>query len=113
LFLQPNIHALEERSHIVNAKEILTAIEKGENIYLDNTSIEGTLNLSDLNLPTRKADQSELITYLGYPATKVVKSSIHIKNSIVNGSIYFNDASFDNIINFDNIKFNGNTDFSR
>jgi len=113
IFLQYNVVALEEQSQIVDARQILGAIGRGEAIFLNNVYVQGNLDLSGINLVKKEVPSTEFIEYLGGRGSmRVVNSSILIENSTINGNIYFNNTIFDKNIYFENTKFNGSTDFS-
>jgi uncharacterized protein YjbI with pentapeptide repeats len=80
---------------VIQASQILSSIEDGEPINLEYVIIVGDLDLQKINLPL---DGS-------------IKSSITIRNSIINGAFKFNNTILQRPIKVDRTKISGFTSF--
>jgi len=98
---------------VVQADEILAAIERGEPVDYDGVIVEGDLDLSGMDLPTEHVEIAEEdIEYGGLAEElKVVESSIKITNSELQGNANFSNAVFKEPIFLDGTNFNGHADF--
>jgi len=115
---------------VIQAREILDKIERGEDVYYDGVIIEGDLDISELELPAEHLHRKGLQKVIGLSdERKVVDSQITITNSKIQGNINFSntyfkeditftgsefvekaefwDVEFGSIANFDETKFSG------
>ncbi|HOO53063.1 MAG TPA: pentapeptide repeat-containing protein [Methanothrix sp.] len=109
-----SLGASEDSRKVVQASEILAAIERGEPVDYDGVIVEGDLNLSGLDLPTEHVERTEdEIEYWGLAEeVKVVESSIKITNSEILGNTIFSNMIFQKQVNFENTNFTGYAGFS-
>ena len=87
---------------IVPASEILVKIERGEPVEYDGVIVVGDLDLSGLDLPTKRVERTEEeIKYRRLTEeVKVVKSLIWIQNSEIRGKLNLSNAEFQKAISF-------------
>jgi len=97
---------------VIQAREILDKIERGEDVEYDGVIIEGDLDISGLELRTehvKRTDEEKeggLLEDLG-----VFSSQINITNSEIRGTVNFSDAHFEELINFGGSEFCGDAYF--
>jgi hypothetical protein len=105
--------ATEDSRRVVQASEILAAIERGEPVEYDGVIVEGDLDLSGLNLPTEHVERDEFeIEYFSLTEeVRVVKSPINITNSEIRGNVTFGNTIFKEPIVLEYTNFNGRADF--
>jgi hypothetical protein len=86
---------------VIPASEILTKIERGEDVEYDYKVIEGDLDLSGLDLPTEKVSRTkqELRQRLS-EELKVIASEITIINSEIQGKVNFSNTHFRKTVSF-------------
>ena len=106
--------ASEDSRKVVQASEILAAIERGEPVDYDGVIVEGDLDLSGLKLPTEHVDRTyEEINYFDLTnEVMVVESPINITNSEIRGKLGFSNAIFQKQVNFEKSNFAGSALFS-
>ncbi len=99
--------ATEDSREVVQASEILAAIERGEPVGYDRVIVEGDLDLSGLKLPTEYVERNEdEIEWLGLTEeAKLIKSPINITNSEIRGNVNFSNAVFQEQVKFENSNF--------
>ncbi len=106
LLLSSTVSAIEYRKvdSEIKAEDILKQIENETDIYLENCSIVGELDLSEVNLETIPNPKFKpyLEDYGVSEELKIIESNIIIKNSI-----------FKNDIDFSNVLFNNSSQFKR
>ncbi len=108
------VGTIEERDSegrwVVQAKEILRMIEKGEDVEIENRVIKGDIDLTKINLPKigrgESIDCDNRLNQIAKREKVVVKSSIEIKYSEIQGFVIFNNSIFNKIINFRGTTFN-------
>ncbi|OPX77348.1 MAG: hypothetical protein A4E48_00078 [Methanosaeta sp. PtaU1.Bin060] len=77
----------------IPASEILAKIEKGEPVKYDGVVIEGDLDISKLDLPTERVERTDWQKRIGLKEdVKLVKSSIVITNSHIQGKLDFSNS---------------------
>ena len=107
----------------VKASEILKHIENGEDIYLENCSIVGELNISAIKLKTvpnpdfykllNEEDPKEVLVFYGINENRsIVQSNIKIKNSFFENGLDLSCTTFNAPIDFDGTTFNDSADFN-
>lgn len=90
----------------VNANDILKQIEKGEDVYLENASIKGELNLSKIVL-------KNVHNTIGLDDEfKVVDSEIEIRNSVFENDVDFSYTIFRKTFVIFRSSFSGKNNFS-
>lgn len=108
LILNPAYGLPQDIKKPINAGEILEKIKNGESVKYNNVSINGDLNLSNLDLSERRYKKygvdEKRIKYLS-EEKKIVESSIDIENSAIIGYIQFDNIIFNNSINFNDTVF--------
>jgi len=98
---------------VVQAREILDKIERGEDVEYDRVIVEGDLDISGLELRTEHMDRTgfELIFGLSN-VLKVVCSQIKIANSEIKGEVKLSNVHVQKPINFSRGEFTaGKADF--
>ena len=98
---------------VIQAGEILAAIEHGEPIEYDDVIVEGDLDLSGLDLLSEHVGRTwfEIEVLDLTEEVKVVNSSISITNSEIRGNVVFSNAIFRKSIDFTGTNFSGDDDF--
>lgn len=102
----------------VRAEDILKHMENGEDIFLNNCSIIGELNIDNAKLGTvpnpyfyklmKEGKDKEILIDDGLSENlSVIKSNITIENSIFNKNVNFSNVQFKNSTAFYNTDFNG------
>ena len=110
--------AASDSRKVVQASEILAAIERGEPVEYDGVIVEGDLDLDGLDLSTKHIERTEDETrmadvlvpprYVGLTEeAKVVDSSISITNSEIQGGVKFGNAIFRESVDFRGTNFIG------
>jgi len=84
---------------VVDAKDLLNMIKRGETIEFDRIVIENCLDIRDIDLA--KDEQGFL----------EINSSIKITNSFIKGSVYLTKAKFKNPVNFAGSQFGSHAYF--
>ena len=106
----------------ISADWVLKRIQEGKNVRLRNAVIEGDLDLSKLSLPTERIERTEVQKQNGWVEdVKIVKSSIAIINSVIQGELNFSNSTFIYVdfqdtkfikdVNFQDSKFSGYAKF--
>jgi hypothetical protein len=97
----------------VQASEILKIIEDGDLVIFNRVIIKGDLNLSELNLPTKHIERSsyEVEVLCLSEEAKLVKSTIRITDSKIEGNLTFDNCIFQEPVNFEETKFSGYASF--
>lgn len=92
---------------IVPASEIMAKIERGEPVKYDGVIVEGDLDISGLDLPTKHVERSESeIKYVGLAEeVNLVTSSVSISDSEIQGDVNFSNAIFQEAVNFRGTNF--------
>jgi uncharacterized protein YjbI with pentapeptide repeats len=102
-----------EGQRVVPAKEILDKIQKREPVEYDNVIIEGDLDLSKLDLPTKHIKLTEYQKLLSRSnLVKIVPHQIDIRNSSIRGELNFSNILFQEDIHFIKVQVSGKADFS-
>lgn len=97
---------LRKHGGIILAEKIQIAIENGDDIDFDkNVTISGNLDIKSWNLP-------EITSQCLGGRTKLISSSIKIRNSRIKGYVDFSGSWFLKPLEFKNIDFMGHVDFS-
>ena len=97
---------------VIHSSEILAKIELGEDVEYDGVIVEGDLDISGLELPTKHVERTELDETLELPdELKVISSSIAINDSEIKGKVNFGNVHFKESINFEGTEFSGIADF--
>jgi len=109
---------------IVPASEILAKIERGEPVEYNGVIVEGDLDLGEVDLPTKHVERTEMeLNILKINnVSKLINSSIIIKNceisdnvdlgnSIFQNGVSFEGTNFTNLTWFSGSSFEGNADF--
>ena len=100
---------------VIQARDILAKIERGEDVEYDGVIVEGDLDISGLELSKGHMDRTDLEKDMFGLSNemKVISSQITIINSQIWGMVNFCDASFQKSITFRVTKFNkGVTNFN-
>jgi uncharacterized protein YjbI with pentapeptide repeats len=110
--LSTGVQAQELRE--VNASDILKQIENNKTIFLQNVTITGKLDLSNINLTTvPNARSARDIVYYGLEKElKIVKSNIKIRNSVFKEAVDFSNTEFRKDSYFIRTSFSNKSDFS-
>jgi hypothetical protein len=97
----------------INASDILTHIERGDDILIDNCSIVGELDVSKIKLESvPNPRQAKIWIEELMDDINSVDSKIEIKNSIFENGIKFSDVLFQKPLIFKDVKIKGPVDFS-
>ena len=97
---------------MVQAREILRMIERGEDVKIEKRVIKGDLDLSELALEKVHVERDQVEINMDVDEyAKCVNSSIKIKNCVIEGSVNFSGAIFQNVVRFDDVTFHGNVEF--
>ncbi|HOT07984.1 MAG TPA: pentapeptide repeat-containing protein [Methanotrichaceae archaeon] len=102
----------EDNRPRIPASEILAKIEKGEPLKYDGVVIEGDLEISKLDLPTEhveRADWQKILELL--EDLKVIRSSIEITNSHIQGNLDFSNSILRGNADFMGSRFRGDAHF--
>jgi hypothetical protein len=99
------IHGDEDSSEntirVVEASEILVKIQNNESVEYYHVIVDGNLDLSELDLPTKHINRTGFENVSGLSETlKIVTSPIIIEDSTFNGFVHFNNAIFNEKIDF-------------
>ncbi|KUK44492.1 MAG: pentapeptide repeat-containing protein [Methanothrix sp.] len=113
---------------VVQATDILSKIERGEAISVDNLIVEGDLNLSEIGLESVSDLRPGLGAGLGprsamgeepeikHPAlaggVKLIVSPISITNSVIRGNVHFDKITFAGPVSFAGTDITGNASFA-
>ena len=99
---------------IVPASEILAKIERGEPVAYDGVIVVGDLDLSGVELPTKHVERTEMeLNILKINNfSKLVNSSIIIKNCEIRDNVNFGNSIFQNGVSFEGTNFTNLTWFS-
>jgi hypothetical protein len=104
--MEPGANSNERK--VIQAREILAKIERGEDVEYDGVIVEGDLDISELELPTEQVERKKVAESLGYRGRcKVISSEIAITNSLIRNNVNFNYAYFQKRISFVNTEFDG------
>ena len=80
---------------VIQAREILDKIERGEDVEYDGVIVEGDLDISGLELLTEQVERTKHELRQGLSSElKVVQSEIAIINSDIRGRINFSNVHF-------------------
>ena len=111
LLMPTDVQAKELRE--VSASEILKQIENGEDIFLENVSITGELDLCEIELENVPISRTEWeIEYVGLEEKlKIVESEIAIINSVFENDVGFSYTQFIKDIDISRTTFLGEIDF--
>jgi len=98
---------------VVQAKEILRMIEKGEDVNIKSRVIKGDLDLSELALEEVlvERDRFEIDVMNVSEKCKVVKSFIKIHDCLIEDSVNFSGIIFEKVVRFDGTLFNKSVSF--
>jgi hypothetical protein len=97
---------------VVQAKEILRMIERGEDVEIENRVIKGDLDLSELALKEVRVERNHDEINMGANEyAKCVVSSIKIKRCIIENFVNFSNAIFQKRVRFDDAIFHENVSF--
>jgi hypothetical protein len=99
---------------VIQASEILAAIERGDSIKYDDVVVEGNLELSGLEMPSEHVGRTEFeieVEDLKEEA-RIVNSSISITNSEIRGDVILSYAIFRKSVDFRGTNFSGDTHFN-
>ena len=104
---------IEPRPRIpISADWVLKRIQEGKNVRLKNAIIEGDLDLNKLDLPTQHIERTEELKQMSLKEDViVVKSSIKIINSEIQGNLDFSNATFSGYAGFNGATFSGDAGF--
>lgn len=107
--------ASEDSRRVVQADDILAAIERGEPVDYDGVIVEGDLDIGGLDLPTEYVAVPEFETPLKnlVEEFKIIESPIDITNSEIRGNVIFNYTIFKEHVNFENTNFTRSIVFTR
>jgi hypothetical protein len=98
---------LRKRGGIILAEKVQIAIENGNDIDFDeNVTISGNLDIKAWNLP-------EITSQCLGGRTKLVSSSVKIRNSKIKGYVDFSGSWFLKPLEFINTDLMGHVDFSK
>lgn len=101
----------EEKQREVQASDILDKIKKGEPVEYDHVVVKGSLDLSKLDLPTRRVERDELAPICNAKEdVKIIRSLIKITDSKIEGILDFSNAIFQGMI-FEKTEFHGDANF--
>jgi len=91
----------------ISADWILMRIQKGKKVRLKNAKIEGVIDLSKLDLPTKTVDRTDFQkNVLKLPTEcKIIDSLINISDSEFTGDVDFSNCIFNDISRFDGAAF--------
>lgn len=112
LFIEANGQS-DSRSRIIKAVDLMERIEMGAPIEYKNVIIEGDINLSSLQLFSKKKERSEFeqeIVYLS-DEVKLIESPISIMDSEIRGLVYANNIFFNQSITLNGCLFDQNVQF--
>jgi uncharacterized protein YjbI with pentapeptide repeats len=100
---------------VIQAREILAKIERGEDVEYDGVIVEGDLDITGLKLRTVHVERTEGEKQLGLTdERKVISSQITIADSEIQGKANFTNAHFEKPVSFGGAKFTGgDADFRR
>lgn len=118
-------HAAEYRevNTEVRAEDILKHIENGDDIYVDNCSIVGELNISKIELETvpnpnfnqllsQGVEKETILIFTEFRENlSIIEGNITIKNTIIENSLDFSNAQFRNSVEFSETSFCNSTNF--
>ena len=91
---------------VIQAREILDKIERGEDVEYDGVIVEGDLDLSGLELPTVHVERTETKNEFRFTKEqKVISSQITIANSEIQGNVNFANAHFEKSADFSRAEF--------
>ena len=102
---------LTEGQRVVPAKEILDKIQKGEPVEYDSVIIEGDLDLTKLDLPTKHIELTLSKKLMGIPDIDKITTQIIIKHSHIDGMLNFRNILFLKEVNFTEAQFRGSASF--
>lgn len=111
------VGTIEERDSegrwVVQAKEILRMIERGEDIKIENRVIKGDLDLSELALEEVRVERErfEIDVMSVSEKCKVVRSSIRIEYCIIEDFVNFSSLILQKVVRFDGTVFNKGVSF--
>ena len=91
----------------ISADWIIKRILEGKKVRLKNAKIDGVIDLSKLDLPTKTVDRTDFqknVLKLS-PECKIVSSSIDISDSKFTGLVNFSNCIFDAISRFNGATF--------
>lgn len=96
----------------ISAEWVLKRIQEEKRVRLNNASIEGDIDISKLDLPTEHVERTDLQKAIGLTEDlRVVKSSIEITNSHIQGDLKFSNSILRENAYFRESKFSGNANF--
>jgi len=98
---------LRQSGGSISSKAILDAIERGDDIFLDeNVAIDGDLDVGQLNLPKINVNRVGCPkSYNAKNSVMIITSSIIIRNCRISGYINFSNSLFSKSINFMKTQF--------
>jgi hypothetical protein len=97
----------------ISSRVILDAIEKGNDIFLENVSVDGNLDLSQLSLPELIVNNIRCQKkYNLKSSARIITSSIRIVNCRIIGSVNFSSSLFLKSINFKKTQFEKSVSFA-
>lgn len=125
LLLSTAVQATEYRevNTEVQAEDILKHIENGDDIYVDNCSILGELDISKIELETvpnpnfdqllrQGVEKETILIFTEFRENlSIIESNITIKNTIIENSLDFSNAQFRNSVDFSGTSFCNSTNF--
>lgn len=110
----PEDHKNEAGLREIPASEILGKIQKGEPVEYKYVRIRGDLDLCKLDLSSQKLERTELEKQLSWAEdAKIVRSTIEITKSSIQGHVNFCNAIFIENVSFFGTIFNVYAEFDR